>query len=106
MNENDVYVVEEYKFDNPLFTEIDYIIDSCFTDCHKSYFHKIIYEIIYDVKHKKFIDNQKINLTTSINSMNLYELNKKLKVGSQDKIVFNQINKLTRKLLFAFTIYK
>ena len=30
MNENEFYVVKEYKFDDPLFHKIDYIIDKCF----------------------------------------------------------------------------
>ena len=34
MNKNELYVVKEYKFDNPLITDIDSIIDSCFKDCH------------------------------------------------------------------------
>ena len=29
MDENELYVVKEYKFDNPLITDIDFIIDSC-----------------------------------------------------------------------------
>ena len=33
MNENELYVVEEYKFDNPIITKIDSIIDKCFRDC-------------------------------------------------------------------------
>ena len=29
MNENELYVVKEYKFDHPLFHKIDSIIDGC-----------------------------------------------------------------------------
>ena len=36
MNENELYVVKEYKFDNPIITEIDSIIGNCFRDCHIS----------------------------------------------------------------------
>ena len=43
MNENESNVVKEYKFDNPLITQIDSIIDKCFTDCHNNYFHNFIY---------------------------------------------------------------
>ena len=42
MSENEIYVVKEYKFDNSLITDIDFIIDSCFKDCHK----KIIFIIL------------------------------------------------------------
>ena len=38
MNENDLYVAQEYKIDNSLITDIDSIIDSCFKDCHKKIF--------------------------------------------------------------------
>ena len=34
MNENEIYVVKEYKFDSPLITKIDSIIDGCYRDCH------------------------------------------------------------------------
>ena len=78
MNENELYVVKKYKFDNPIITEIDSIIDKCFRDCHKSYFHNFKYECIYDIKLTNITNNEIINLTISGKSMNLYELNKKL----------------------------
>ena len=34
MNENELYVLREYKFDNPLSTDIDSETDKCFRDCH------------------------------------------------------------------------
>ena len=49
MNENELYVVKEYIFDNPIFTEIDFIIENCLGDCHNSYFRNFKYECIYDV---------------------------------------------------------
>ena len=52
MNESELYVVKEYKFDNPLITEIDSLKDSCSKDCHNIYFHKFIYKCIYDNKLK------------------------------------------------------
>ena len=39
MNEKEFNVVKEYKFDNPLITKIDSIIDVCYRDCHNKYFH-------------------------------------------------------------------
>ena len=38
MNENELYVVKEYKFDAPLFHKIDSIIVGCYRDCHSKYF--------------------------------------------------------------------
>ena len=58
MNENELYVVNEYKFDNPFVTEIDSIIDKCFRDCHNKYFHKFKYRCINDIKPKN-ITNKK-----------------------------------------------
>ena len=33
MNEDELHVVKDYKFDNPLFTDIASKIDKCFRDC-------------------------------------------------------------------------
>ena len=41
MNENELYVVKEYKFDNPSITKIDSVIDSCYRDCHNKHFHHL-----------------------------------------------------------------
>ena len=97
MNENEIYVVKEHKFDNPIITEIDSIIDKCFRDCHNSYFHNFKYEYIYDIKLTNITKNEIINLTISGKSMNLYELNKKLTVARQNGFMFNQINNLSLK---------
>ena len=76
MNENEIYVVKEYKFDNPLIIDIDSIIHSRFKDCHNNFFHNFKYECIYDIKLTNMIDNDIINLTSSDKSMNMYELKK------------------------------
>ena len=97
MNENELYVVKEYKFDDPIITEIDSITDKCFRDCHNSYFHNFKYECIYDNKLTNITNNEIINLTISGKSMSLYDLNKKLTVARQNAFMFNQLNKLTTK---------
>ena len=71
MNENESYVVREFKFDNPLITDTDAIIDSCCKDCHNNYFHNFKYECIYDNKLTNITDNKMNNLTISGKSMNL-----------------------------------
>ena len=43
MTGNEIYVVKEYKFDDPIITEIDSLIYNCFRDCHNSYFHPFEY---------------------------------------------------------------
>ena len=98
MNENELYVVKEYKFDNPPIHNIDSIIDSCYRDCHYKFFHKFKYVCIYDIKLTNITNNETINLTISDESMNLYELNKKLKLARQRGFKLFQINKLTIKI--------
>ena len=95
MNENELYVVKEYKFDNPLLTEKDSMIDKCYRDCHNNYFHSFKYECIYDIKLTNITNNEIIKLTISGKSMGLFEINKKLTVARQNGFIFNQISKLT-----------
>ena len=98
MNENELYVVKEYIFDNPLITKIDSIIDGCYRDCHNKYFHTFKYVCIYDIKLTKIKSNEIINISTSDESLGLYELNKKLTLARERGFKFNQINRLTIKI--------
>ena len=50
MNENEIYVVKEYKFDNTLIDKVDSKLDSCYIDCHNENFHTFNYDCIYDNK--------------------------------------------------------
>ena len=97
MSENEFYVVKEYKFDNPLITKIDSIIDSCFRGCHKKYFHNFTNDCIYNFELTNIVNNEIINLTICEKNMNLYGLKKKLKVSRKNGFIFNQINKQTIK---------
>ena len=98
MNENELYVVKEYKFDNPLITKIDSIIDGCYRDCHNKFFHTFKYVCIYDIKLTNITNNETIDLTISDESLGLYELNIKLTIARQRGFIMNQINKLTIKI--------
>ena len=98
MNENELYVVKENKFDNPLITKIDSIIDNCYRDCHNKDFHTFKYVCIYDIKLTNITNNEIIYTTISDESMNLFELIKKLKLARQRGFILNQINKLTIKI--------
>ena len=98
MNENELYVVKDYKFDNPVITKIDSVIDSCYRDCHNNFFHTFKNECICDNNFTNITNNEIINLTIMGKSMNLYELNKKFKVVRQNGFIFNQKNKLTIKI--------
>ena len=98
MNENELYVVKEYKFENPVIAKIDSIIDSCHRDCHNKFFHTLKYECIYHIKLTNITNYETINLKISDKSMNLYEINEKITVARQNGFLFNQINKLTMKI--------
>ena len=71
MNQNELYLVEEYDFDNPLCSEMDSVLDGCFKDCHNKYFHKFKYECLFDFKFKKVAKNATINFTVSGKNMDL-----------------------------------
>ena len=98
MNENALYVVKEYKFDNPLITKIDSIIDVCYRDCHNKYFHTFKYVCIYDITLTNITNNDIINITISDESLVLYELNKKLTIARQRGFRFSHINEITIKI--------
>ena len=71
MNENELYVVKENKFDNPLISEKVSIIDKCYSDCHAKYFHTFKDEWIYDIILTNITKNEIINLTISDKNMGL-----------------------------------
>ena len=98
MNENELYVAKEHEFDAPLFHKIASIIVGCYRDCHSNYFHTFKYVCIYDIKLSNITNNEIINLPISDESMNLFELNKKLSPARQRGFRFLQINKLTIKI--------
>ena len=98
MNENELYVVKEYKFDNPVISKIDSILDNCYRDCHKNYFHTFKNVCIYDIKLTNITNKEKINISLSDESLGLYEFNKKLILARQRGFILNQINKLTIKI--------
>ena len=97
MNENQIKIVKEYEYYNPLITEIDSIIDKSIRDCYSKYFHDsfdINYE--YDLNFTN-INNEIVNFKISDKTMGMYELNKKLTIARKRGFKFNQINKLTIK---------
>ena len=97
MNENELCVVKEYKFDNPLITEIASTIDKGYRDCYDNFFHNFNYRCISDIKLKNIANNEIIDLPISDKSMHFYELNKKLTVARERGFRFLHINKLTKE---------
>ena len=98
INENKLTVVKEYEFDNPLFQNIDSIVNKCNRDCHKKYHHTFEYECVYDLNFTNDTNNESVNFTIPGKSMGMYKLNKKLSLSRERGFKFNQINKLTIKI--------
>ena len=98
MNENQLTIVKEYEFDNPLITKTDSIIDNSIRDCHNKYFHTFDHICEYDLNFTNITNNELVNFTISDKSMGMCELNKKLTMARGIGFKFNQINKLTIKI--------
>ena len=81
MNENQLAFVKDYKFDIPLIHKIDSIIDKCYRDCHKCFFHTFQYRCIYNINFTNIRNNEIPNLPISDESLVLYEINRKLTVA-------------------------
>ena len=97
LNEN--VIVKEYKFDNPLIQKIDSLINNSIRDCHNKYFHTFDHICEYVIQLTNITNNESVNFTKSEKSMGMYELNKKLTTARENGYTFNQINKLTIKVL-------
>ena len=98
MNENQLHLVKEYKFDNPLIQNIDSMIDNSIRDCHNKYFHTFDHICDYNLSFTNITNNKIVNFTISDKCMGIFELNKKLAIGRENGFKFNQINKLTIKI--------
>ena len=92
MNENQLTLVKEYEFANPLSQKIASIIDDCIRDCHFKNFHTFDHVCEYDLNFTNIGNNETVNFTLSHKRMGLFELNKKLTVARQNGLIFNQIN--------------
>ena len=77
-------IFKEYEFDKPPIQKIDCIIDECIRDCHHKHFHTFDPICVYDIKLTNIGNKEKVHLTTSDKSMDLFELNKKLTVARQN----------------------
>ena len=106
INENKLFVVKEYEFENPLIQNINSIINKCYRHCHEKYFHTFKYEGIYNLNFTNVINNEIGNLTIFDKSLNINELNKKLKNARRNGFVFNQINNFKIKIYFFSILYK
>ena len=97
-NENKLFVVKEYEFENPLFQNINSIIDKCGRDCHYKYFHTFEYECVYNLTFTKIINNETVNFAVSEKQSTIYKLNKKLTLARERGFIFNQIKNFKIKI--------
>ena len=97
MNKNQLTIVKEHKFDNPLITKIDSIIDKSIRGCHLKYFHTFDHVCEYGLNFTNIANNETVNFTITDKRMGVYELNKKLAFARERGFKLNQINKLTIK---------
>ena len=81
MNENQLTIVKEYEFKNPLIQTIDSLIDISIRDCHNKFFHTFYHICEYDLKFTNIGINETVNFTISDKSKGSYELNKKLTIA-------------------------
>ena len=98
MNKNQLTIVKEHEFIKPLIQKIDSVIDNCIRDCNNKYFHTFDHICAYVIKIKHITNNEIINFAISDKSVNLYELNKKLKIAGQIGFIFNQIKNFNIKI--------
>ena len=98
MNNNQLTVVKQYEFNNPLIQYIDSIIDKCYRDCHYKYFHTFEYECVYNLNFTNINNNESVNFTISDKNLGMCELNKKLALARERGFIFNQINNFKTKI--------
>ena len=93
-------IAKEQEFDKPLIQKIDSVNEKCISHCHNKYFHTFDHLCVYDIKLTKIGNNEIINLTISIKSMNLYDLNEKLTVARERGVIYNETKKTNNKNLW------
>ena len=98
MNDNQLTVVKEYEFENPLIQNIDSIINTCYRKCYNNYYHTFENECVYNLNFTNINNNETVNFTISDKESTMYELNKKLALALKRGFKFNQINNFKIKI--------
>ena len=88
--------MKEYKFGNPIFHKIDSMVVVIEIVTINIFIHLNMF-CIYDIKLTNITNKEIINISVSNESMNLFELNKKLTLAGQRGFRFLHKNKLTIK---------
>ena len=97
-NENQLTLVKEYEFNNPLITKRDSLIDNSIRDCYDKYFHTFDHICEYNLNFTNTSNNKTVNFTISEKCMGMYELKKKLTVARERGFIYNQINNFKIKI--------
>ena len=98
MNENQLTIVKEYEFNDPLIQKIDSLFDNSIRGRHNEYFHTFDHICEYDLNFTNIGNNEIVNFTISDKCMGMYEFNQKLSIARGNGYLFNHINKLTIKI--------
>ena len=61
MNENQLTIVKDYEFDNPLIQRIDSLIDNSIRDCHDKYFHTFDHICEYNLNFTNTSNKESVN---------------------------------------------
>ena len=64
MNKNQLTIVKEYEFDNPLIQKIYSLIDKPIRDCHKKYFHTFDHICEYNLNFTNIGNNEIVKYFT------------------------------------------
>ena len=106
INENQLTIVKNYDFANPLIQKIDSIIDNCIRDCPNKDFHTFDHVCEYDLNFPNITTNETVSFTISDKNMGIYEMNQNLAFARESGFKFNQINKFNIKVLSNLTKIK
>ena len=72
MNDNQLTIVKEYEFKNPLIQKIDFLIDNSIRDCLNKYFHTFDHICEYNLNSTNITNNESNNFTISDKIMGMY----------------------------------
>ena len=106
MNENGLYLVQEYSFDNPLCSEADSVLNSSFKGCQNKYFWKFKYEFIFDIKFENGANNEMINFIVRDRKHGFVRSKQQIESCLRNWFYNFTYKQSTNKNLLTSTIYK
>ena len=70
INKNQLTLVKEHEFDQPISQRIDSVNDNCYRDCQNKYFHTFEYICVCDNQLTNISHNEIVTLTIDDKSKN------------------------------------